>query len=204
MPPRDHLPLLRLIREEPRRKRPGFGTTPPRAFGPHGTKIAGELDAASATARARPQIPGIDPKLILKVQLTSQVDEDDWRKAGMHVLAQNPDNILVLFADSFELEAFRARVAAFQSGPEPGKKIPHTTASLPTLRPSLKSPPSTASGRTCERRELSLPQMLTVARPGSSISNCGMLAHQESDSFVPLPWGAMLRRSAAHRSANLL
>lgn len=124
MPPRDHLPLWRLIREEPRRKRPGFGTTPPRAFGTHGTKIAGELDAATTTARARPQIPGIDPKLILKVQLTNPVDEDDWRKAGMHVLAQNPDNILVLFADSFELEAFRARVDAFRSGPEPGKKNP--------------------------------------------------------------------------------
>ena len=124
MAPRDHLPLWRLIREEPRRKRPGFGTTPPRAFGTHGARIARELDAVSATARARPALPGIDPKLILKVELSNPIDEDQWRVAGMHVLAQNPGNILVLFADSFELEAFRARVAAFQGGPEPGKANP--------------------------------------------------------------------------------
>jgi subtilisin family serine protease len=124
MPPRDHLPLWRLIREEPRRKRPGFGAVPERPFGAHGARIAGELAAVTAAVRARPALPGVDPKLILKVELSNPIDEDQWRGAGLHVLAQNPGNILVLFADSFELEAFRARVAAFQQGPEVGRTNP--------------------------------------------------------------------------------
>ncbi|UWU91450.1 hypothetical protein [Bradyrhizobium sp. CB1015] len=77
-----------------------------------------------AVARARAPIPGIDPKLILKVELTSAVDEDEWRRAGLHVLAQNPGNILVLFSDSFELEAFRDRVERFIAGPVKGRENP--------------------------------------------------------------------------------
>lgn len=123
MPPRDHLPLWRLTREEPRRKH-GFGSAPPRNFGTHGGRIGREIDAVTATARARPPLPGVDPKLILKIALTNAIDEDEWRRAGLHVLAQNPGNILVLFADSFELETFKARVAAFTGGPQEGRANP--------------------------------------------------------------------------------
>jgi hypothetical protein len=123
MPPRDHLPLWRLTRDEPRRKH-GFGSAPDRNFGTHGGRISREIETVTATARARPPLPGVDPKLILKISLTNAIDEDEWRRAGLHVLAQNPGNILVLFADSFEMEAFRARVAAFTIGPEPGRANP--------------------------------------------------------------------------------
>lgn len=123
MPPRDHLPLWRLTREEPRRKH-GFGSAPQRNFSSHGSRITREIEAATLTARARPSLPGVDPKLILKIELSNAVDENEWRKAGLHVLAQNPGNILVLFAESFELETFRARVAAFTSGPAGGRANP--------------------------------------------------------------------------------
>src|SRR6185312_2929544 len=112
MPPREHLPLLRMPRVEPRRKH-GFGRPPERDHRAHGARIAEEVGETIAVARARVPIPGIDPRLILKVELTSAVDEDEWRRAGLHVLAQNPGNILVLFSDSFELETFRDRVERF-------------------------------------------------------------------------------------------
>ncbi|MGO9547694.1 MAG: S8 family peptidase [Rhodomicrobium sp.] len=120
MPPRDHLPLLRLKEERPRRRRPGFGIAVERDIGAHGQRISRELDAVTAAQAARPNIPGIAPELILKVELTRPIDEDDWRRAGLTVIAQNPGNVLVLFADNRELRAFRERLAAFQGGPQDG------------------------------------------------------------------------------------
>jgi hypothetical protein len=123
MPPREHLPLLRMPRAEPRRKH-GFGRPPERDHRAHGARVARQVEETIAVARARATIPGIDPKLILKVELTSAVDEDEWRRAGLHVLAQNPGNILVLFSDSFELETFRERVGKFEAGPVKGRENP--------------------------------------------------------------------------------
>ncbi|HML27631.1 MAG TPA: S8 family peptidase, partial [Hyphomicrobium sp.] len=79
-----------------------------------------------AAQGARPAIPGINPELILKVSLTRPVDEDEWRRAGFTVIAQNPDNVFVLFADNRELRLFRERLEAFQGGPPEGQKgAPH-------------------------------------------------------------------------------
>lgn len=134
MPPREHLPLLRMPRVEPRRKH-GFGRPPERDHRAHGARIAEEVEETIAAARARAAIAGIDPKLILKVELTRAVDEDEWRRAGLHVLAQNPGNILVLFSDSFELDAFRERVERFTAGPVKGRENPpHTSLIAPIER----------------------------------------------------------------------
>lgn len=121
MPPRPHLPLHRIEQRESRRLRQGFGTTVDRDFRGHGRRINDELDAAVAAQQARPAIPGIDPELILKVELTGAIDEDAWRRAGFTIIAQNPGNIFVLFADNRELTAFRERLGAFQGGPGEGQ-----------------------------------------------------------------------------------
>lgn len=120
MPPREHLPLHRLVEERPRRKRPGFGSATDRDFARHGRKIADEVAGATAAQAARPAIPGIDPELILKVELTRAVDEDEWRRAGLTVIAQNPGNVFVLFAGGRELREFRERLAAYRGGPQDG------------------------------------------------------------------------------------
>ena len=117
MPPRPHLPLHRIEQRQPRRLRPGFGAAIDRDFRGHGRRIAEEVDAAVAAQQARPAIPGIDPELILKVELTGAIDEDAWRRAGFTVIAQNAGNIFVLFANNRELGAFRERLGAFQNGP---------------------------------------------------------------------------------------
>lgn len=118
MPPRDHLELVRLTRREPRRKKPGFGSAPVRIPGQHGASLNQQVEAAQATMAALPEIEGIDPKLILRVELTNPVDEDHWRRAGLHVLAQNPGNILVLFTDDRELTEFKRRLRQFREGPQ--------------------------------------------------------------------------------------
>lgn len=122
MPAREHLPLHRLRQLEPRRKKPGFGTDSVRDPAAHGRRIRTEIDAVVAAQRARPTIPGINPELILKVNLTRPVDEDEWRRAGFTVIAQNPDDVFVLFADNRELAQFRTRLAAFAQGPQGDQK----------------------------------------------------------------------------------
>lgn len=125
MPPRPHLPLHRVEQREPRRKH-GFGQPVDRDYGVHGRAIRAQLDAVVAAQTARPVIPGINPELILKVSLTRPVDEDEWRRAGFTVIAQNPGNVFVLFADNRELRLFRERLDAFQGGPPEGQRgAPH-------------------------------------------------------------------------------
>jgi hypothetical protein len=122
MPARDHLPLHRLRQQEPRRKKPGFGSPFEKDPSGHGRRIRREIDDVVAAQAARTPIPGIKPELILKVTLTRPVDEDVWRRAGFTVIAQNPDNVFVLFADNRDLETFKTQLAAFEGGPQGDQK----------------------------------------------------------------------------------
>src|SRR5215204_4299220 len=90
-----HLKLERVDRTEDRRK-PSAPISPPdrgSARG-YGNTIEAKIDAAAAEQAALPKIEGIDPELILKVKLATAVDEEEWRRAGLAVLAQEPDGIL--------------------------------------------------------------------------------------------------------------
>lgn len=127
MPPRPHLPLLRLAEKKPRRPRPGFGSDAGRSPGTHGAKIGRDIAAVQADQKTRSPIPGINPELILKVKLTRPADEDAWRRAGFTVIAQNPDNVFVLFADNTELTRFKEMLEAYQGGPQGTQKsAPHS------------------------------------------------------------------------------
>ncbi|MBC7792130.1 MAG: hypothetical protein H7Z43_00350, partial [Clostridia bacterium] len=90
----------------------------------HGETIRGKVDAAVAQQRTLPQIKGIDPELILKATLSAPVQEDSWRLAGFNILAQEPNDILVLFTEDTELREFRKRLAEYQKGPQGERKAP--------------------------------------------------------------------------------
>jgi hypothetical protein len=126
-----HLPLERVERTEDRRKVPA-PVLPPTRPSPrgHGETIKSKVDAAVAEQTALPQIKGIDPELILKVSLAAPVQEDAWRLAGFNILAQEPNNILVVFSDDTELREFRARLAEYQKGPQGEQKAPSHNALL--------------------------------------------------------------------------
>jgi subtilisin family serine protease len=120
-----HLQLERLERTEDRRK-PSAPLSPPdrgsaRAYG---DAIKRKIDIAVAAQAALPKIEGIDPELILKVKLATAVEEDEWRRAGLTVLAQEPGGILVLFTDDAELKSFRTRLAEYQKGAQGDRKQP--------------------------------------------------------------------------------
>ncbi|MFA5950457.1 MAG: S8 family peptidase [Hyphomicrobium sp.] len=116
MPSYDHLPLLRYVRDELRRKKPGFSVAITRNPGTHGAKLRTELEDVIQSAAAAPRVEGIDPALILKVELVGAVEEDVWRRNGFQVLAQNPGNIYVLFSTDTELKDFKAKLNSFQGG----------------------------------------------------------------------------------------
>lgn len=117
MPSYAHLPLLRYVRNEQRRKRRFVPPQVVRNPSSHGAKLQREFDRIQSDAAAQPRIAGIDPALILKIELTGPLDEDAWRRNGFQVLAQNPGNIYVLFASDLELKDFKRKLAAFQRGP---------------------------------------------------------------------------------------
>src|SRR5215204_386152 len=120
-----HLKLERVDRTEDRRK-PSAPISPPdrgSARG-YGNTIEAKIDAAAAEQAALPKIEGIDPELILKVKLATAVDEEEWRRAGLPVLAQEPGGILVLFTTDAELKSFRTRLAEYQKGAQGDRKQP--------------------------------------------------------------------------------
>jgi len=120
-----HLPLERIDRTVDRRKVPAQVPLPTRPSPRgHGETIKSKVDATVAEQIALPQVKGIDPELILKVNLAAPVQEDTWRLAGFNVLAQEPNNILVVFTNDTELQEFRARLAEYQKGPQSTQKAP--------------------------------------------------------------------------------
>jgi subtilisin family serine protease len=118
----DHLELVRLPEQFERRKHGGGGPPPGRDRDQHTTKLRDELDAATQEQRRRRKPEFVNPSLILRVQMTGALLEEDWERLGLTVLSSDADRTLVLFASNEEMQQFRARLDAYQGGPPPGQK----------------------------------------------------------------------------------
>jgi subtilisin family serine protease len=120
----DHLRLLRLP-ERFERRRQGGGRAPVRGDpGRHSRRLGNELDQAVQTQQRRRQPEFVDPSLILRVQMTGALLEDDWNQLGLTVLSSDDDRTLVLFSNTEDMTAFRERLAAFARGTQPGRRAP--------------------------------------------------------------------------------
>lgn len=122
MPRYDHLQLIRLPERLERRKGGGGGPPPPRDLVGHSAKLRTDLDAAVETQRDRRKPEFIDPSLILRVQMTGALLEEQWEQLGLTVVSSDADRTLVLFASSDDMRDFRNRLDAYQGGPPPGQK----------------------------------------------------------------------------------
>lgn len=118
----DHLELVRLPEQFERRKHGGGGPPPPRDRQQHTTKLRDELDAATQEQRGRRRPEFVDPSLILRVQMSSALLEEEWERLGLTVLSSDADRTLVLFASNEDMQEFRARLDAYQGGAPPGRK----------------------------------------------------------------------------------
>ena len=125
MPDLPHLNLPQADYDLPRKKT-GSGRSPQREHHAHGRKLGNELDDVLDRFRRRRRLAGIDPSLILRVQLDAHVgvDEDAWERAGLIVVSIDENKTLVLFSSDTELTDFRRRLGEYQLGPRPGRKGP--------------------------------------------------------------------------------
>ncbi len=124
MPRYDHLELLRLPERFARRKNPGGGRPPPRDPAAHSARLASELDQAVQAQQRRRRPDAVDPALILRVQMSGPLLEEDWNRVGLTVLSSDDDRTLVLFSSTEEMAQFRARIAAYARGAQPGRNAP--------------------------------------------------------------------------------
>jgi subtilisin family serine protease len=133
MPRYDHLQLVRLPERLERRKHGGGGRPPPRDLAAHSTKLRTELDAAVETQQRRRKPEFVDPSLILRVQMTGALLEEQWEQLGLTVLSSDADRTLILFASSDDMRDFRARLDAYQGGAPAGQKAAPYNAFVGTI-----------------------------------------------------------------------
>ena len=129
----DHLQLIRLPERLERRKSGGGGPPPARDIAVHSTRLRAELDAAVLVQRARRRPEFVDPALILRVQMTGQLLEEQWVQLGLTVLSNDADKTLVLFASNDEMQGFRTRLDAWQGGAPQGQRSPPYNAFISSV-----------------------------------------------------------------------
>ncbi|WP_375786150.1 S8 family peptidase [Bradyrhizobium sp. Pha-3] len=74
----------------------------------------------------------------MKVETSGNISEDEWTKVGLTVLANDPGQTLILFADDVELTAFQERVTAYNGDkPENQKSQPYAALieAIEAIRP---------------------------------------------------------------------
>src|SRR5450432_762057 len=123
MPELPHLILPRAEVSLERRKRPGFGSIPPREYSQHSEFLSGAVKNVLAN-KNQPAVKGVDPALIFKVRTVSNVADEDWASAGLTVLGTDDDKTVVLFASDGELQEFKRRLSEYSKGVSKDQKNP--------------------------------------------------------------------------------
>lgn len=117
----DHLPFSRLEPINQRRVRPGYATTTPpsdpKAFA---ADVSGQL--SRAVEEAKKEIPGFDPRLLLKVRAKGISPSDLEAIEGLTVISQEGKDLLVLFAKEEGLNEFKNRLDQIARGEIPTRK----------------------------------------------------------------------------------
>ena len=96
---------------------PDLAGCPPRYRPVHGAKIAAEAAVIGALTAPESELEDIDPSLILMATVPGFTSDNDWRLAGLTVVAHKEGKDIILFWDDIELTAFRERVAAYTMSP---------------------------------------------------------------------------------------
>ena len=144
----EHLRLRRLEGELQRRKPPGFGGGPKRTPGEHGPKIESEVASVLEAQSNLPPVEGVDPSLILRIELSGLIDENAWAALGLVVLSEDTDKTLLLFATDKELTEFRARIQAYQGDIPPNQKNPRYAGLIEAIQAVGVAGPSDRIGQS--------------------------------------------------------
>ena len=113
-------PHLELRREEPvveRRSRRGFsGGSPPDDPRRHGAMLGERLQAARQGAET--DVGGYDERRLIKITLTDKIQPEQVAQAsaGVDIVSQEEDTLLLAFATEHQLEEFEAKLAGLAAG----------------------------------------------------------------------------------------
>lgn len=117
----DHLVLNRVQRPPTKRQKSRSGWRPPRSYGDFEGHAAELEEAATGSVedyrRRRERVEDFDPKLILRFHLNRRVSDAEWRRAGLTLLDSSDTEAVIVFADSGNLDRFRARLGEYAEGP---------------------------------------------------------------------------------------
>jgi len=105
----DHLLFSRLEPVNPRRVRPGFSTTTPPS-NPKAFAAAITEQLSRAVGEAKKEVPGFDPRLLLKIRATGIRPSDLEAIEGLTVVSQEGKDLVVLFANEEGLNEFKYRL----------------------------------------------------------------------------------------------
>lgn len=115
MPELPHLPLPRLAYEMPRRRH-GGGRLPERNNRSHGRVLGTELTAVLRQHQSQSLPPGINPALVLRIDVDTLMKDEVWENCGLTVLGIDDKKRLVLFSSDEEMADFKARLNQYRSG----------------------------------------------------------------------------------------
>lgn len=112
--------MERVERTNDRRKRPGFGGPPPADVRAHGRRLDQEFAAHEQPPSA--EIPGFDPRRLLKLTVTGLRPDELNAIPGLSVVSQEGKDFTVLFADKDGLAECRKRLQQLGAGLIPTRK----------------------------------------------------------------------------------
>lgn len=141
-----HLKLRKIDYEALRKKRPGFGGSDI-DFRMHAPKLQTQVQNVLTGYKTKKLPRGINPSLILKINLTNYVDESEWKKAGLTVLGNYKDKTLILFSTDEDLREFKKRLGEYSSGPKEGKKSAQHTGFFASIDSIKELEPDDRIGR---------------------------------------------------------
>ncbi len=122
-----HLKLERLIPSNRRYKRPGRGKPLPSKPKPdHGLQLLNQIEMMRDSLKEELEIipPDFNPDLIIKVDLSCDVELEKWKKSNLEVLAEEIDGSVVLFS-SDQLAELQKRVEIYRDAESTGSRIKH-------------------------------------------------------------------------------
>lgn len=113
-----HLRLAAATDPGPRRTRtPGRGGTPAYTDrGRHAEDLGRQVSTIADEHRRRSEVLGVDPELILVLEINGPLDPADVERAGLRVLELRSDRALVAFAQDPELTEFVRRNSLYKQG----------------------------------------------------------------------------------------
>lgn len=100
----------------------------------HGTRLRQAAEEITTRHLQRPQVLGIDPKLVIVFELEGDLDLEDFRRANLVVLDSSQEKVVVAFADDPQLQGFLERVDRYRSGPAEGRARPQLEGFFDVLK----------------------------------------------------------------------